>query len=156
MNNTLTLRDITEDDLFIFFELQLDLEAIRMAAFPARSKDAFFQHWKDKILKNNDSQKKTIIAGGEVAGYVLSWEQEKKLLIGYWIGKEYWGKKIATNALNEFLQHLKSRPVYAYVVEHNIASIRVLEKCGFKILKRDHFFSEVYGHDIDELLMELT
>ena len=37
------LRDVTEDDLPIFFDHQRDPVANRMAAFPARERDAFFE-----------------------------------------------------------------------------------------------------------------
>jgi hypothetical protein len=41
MTNEITLRDVQDSDLPIFFEQQLDPEATRMAAFPARDPDAF-------------------------------------------------------------------------------------------------------------------
>lgn len=47
------LRDITEKDLPIFFEQQLDSTANYMAAFTAKDptdKDAFFDHWKKILL----------------------------------------------------------------------------------------------------------
>ena len=53
--------------------------------------------------------------------------------VGYWIGKEYWGRGIATRALSESLDYLQTRPLYARVARHNVASIRVLHKCGFRI-----------------------
>jgi len=51
--------------------------------------------------------------------------------IGYWIGREYCGRGIATAALAEFLGHDLARPLHAFVAVHNIASIRVVEECGF-------------------------
>ena len=39
-------RDVTENDLPIFFEHQWDPGATRMAAFPARDRGAFMAHWK--------------------------------------------------------------------------------------------------------------
>jgi RimJ/RimL family protein N-acetyltransferase len=51
--------------------------------------------------------------------------------VGHWIGKEYWGKGIATKGLEEFLSWDEARPMYAYVARHNIGSQRVLQKCGF-------------------------
>ncbi len=58
-------------------------------------------------------------------------------LIGYWFGREYWGKGVATRALAEFLQGMTERPIHAHVAEHNGGSIRVLEKCGFTLDHRD-------------------
>jgi hypothetical protein len=46
------------------------------------------------------------------------------------IGKEYWGKGVATKALLNFLGDVQARPLYARVAKDNTASIRVLRKCG--------------------------
>jgi RimJ/RimL family protein N-acetyltransferase len=51
--------------------------------------------------------------------------------VGYWIGREFWGRGLATRALSAFLHEVEERPIYAGVAETNVASIRVLEKCGF-------------------------
>jgi RimJ/RimL family protein N-acetyltransferase len=66
-----------------------------------------------------------------VVGYISSWSQEERRLIAYWIGREYWGRGIATAALAEFLGYERARPLHAFVAAHNAGSIRVLEKCGF-------------------------
>jgi RimJ/RimL family protein N-acetyltransferase len=126
------LRKVIEADLPILFEHQWDPEANAMANFPARERDAFMAHW-TKILADETLWARTILFGPEVAGNVVSWEQDGKQLIGYWIGKEYWGRGIATLALSEFLKVLTSRPLYAHVAKHNVGSIRVLEKCGFTL-----------------------
>jgi RimJ/RimL family protein N-acetyltransferase len=56
--------------------------------------------------------------------------------IGYWLGEEFWGRGIATEALaavTEYaFQKLGMARVYAEVFEWNAASMRVLEKCGFE------------------------
>ena len=53
--------------------------------------------------------------------------------VGYWIDRAFWGRGIATTALTAFLRLEQTRPLYAGVAKHNVASIRVLEKCGFVI-----------------------
>jgi RimJ/RimL family protein N-acetyltransferase len=63
---------------------------------------------------------------------VVTWEAEGRRLIGYWIGREYWGLGIATRALGLVLHQIRQRPLHAYVAVHNRGSIRVLEKCGFR------------------------
>jgi RimJ/RimL family protein N-acetyltransferase len=51
--------------------------------------------------------------------------------VGYWIGREYWGKGVATEALSQFLAHAEvRRPLHAAVAKHNVGSIRVLEKAA--------------------------
>ena len=124
------LRDVVESDLPVFFEHQQDPEATAMADFPARDRDAFDTHW-ERILADAGLYKKTIVFEGQVAGNIGSWVQDGRRLVGYWLGKEFWGKGLATQALAELIAELDTRPLYAYVAKTNIGSIRVLEKCGF-------------------------
>ena len=126
------LRSVSEDDLPIFYEQQRDPDATRMAAFPAREWDAFNAHW-SKILANDSVAARTVICAGAVAGNVVSWNDDGQWLVGYWIGKRYWGRGIATQALCLFLDEVTMRPMFAFVARHNVGSIRVLEKCGFTL-----------------------
>jgi RimJ/RimL family protein N-acetyltransferase len=72
------------------------------------------------------------------------------MLVGYWIGREFWGRGLATRALAELLGMVNARPLHAYVAKSNVASIRVLEKCGFVEV------AEQTGDDgIEELILEL-
>lgn len=132
-NGDVLLRDVAEGDLVIFFEHEHEPEANEMAAFPPRERDAFMQHWETKILANETGTAKTLVVDDRVAGNVLSWEQDGRRQIGYWIGKEFWGRGIATKAVDLLLDHVTTRPLYAEVARHNAASIRVLEKCGFTL-----------------------
>jgi RimJ/RimL family protein N-acetyltransferase/heme-degrading monooxygenase HmoA len=126
-----TLRLVAEDDLPVFFEHQRDREAAQMAAFPSRGRDAFMAHWRDKVLGNPANLARTIVVEGSVAGNIVSWAHEGRRLVGYWIGREHWGKGTATGALTAFLRTETTRPLYAWVAEANVASVRVLKKCGF-------------------------
>jgi RimJ/RimL family protein N-acetyltransferase len=148
----LTLRNVAEDDLPILFEHQQDPEANRMAAFPARDRDAFMSHWA-KILDDEAVVAKAVVVDGRVAGNVLSWDQSGHREIGYWIGREFWGRGVATGALSAFLGQVTSRPLYAHVAKHNVASIRVLEKCGFVVSGEDT--STVLGEEAEEFIMRL-
>jgi RimJ/RimL family protein N-acetyltransferase len=150
LTGDVVLRDVTEDDLPIFFEHQQDPEGSRMAAFTPRDKDAFYEHWKSKILSDEAVAKKTVLYEGHVAGNVVSFEHLGKREVGYWIGREFWGKGIATLALSEFLIHERVRPLFAGVAKHNVASVRVLEKCGFRV-----FEESVSDDGVEELLLEL-
>jgi len=128
------LREVTEDDLPVFFEHQRDPEANRMADFAARDRDAFMAHWTKKVLGGDDSVlTRAVVVDGQVAGNIVSWKHDGRVEIGYVYGREFWGKGIATRALSAFLREVAIRPLYAYAAAHNVASIRVLEKCGFTI-----------------------
>ena len=158
MSNELLLRNVVDDDLPIFFEYQLDQEANYMAAFTARdssNQEAFMAHW-HRILTDKTVIMQTIIFNGQVTGSVSSYEDEGKPEVTYWLGKEYWGKGIATWALKEFLaQKNQIRPIYARVAKDNVGSRRVLEKCGFKIIGESKGFANARGQEIEELLLEL-
>jgi RimJ/RimL family protein N-acetyltransferase len=154
MKNNVQLRDAIETDLPIFYEQQLDPEAIQMAAFPSRNRDAFMAHWL-RILADDSVTIKTVLFKGDIAGNIVCFEQLGEREVGYWLGKEYWGKGIATTALIQFLEYIETRPLYAHVAKHNIASRRVLEKCGFKVAAEDKFFSKIFGEDIEEYILIL-
>ncbi len=149
-----TLRDVTEADLLTFYEQQLDPQATEMAAFPARQQDAFMKHWK-RIMSDKTNTLKTILFNGSVAGNIVSWDQDDRREVGYWLGREFWGKGIATRALRAMLSHVTRRPLYAHVARGNLASQRVLEKCGFRIAGTDLSLSAMPGEPVEEFIMRL-
>ena len=87
-------------------------------------------HW-TKILADDRCITRTVEVEGAVAGNIGSWEQSGHREVGYWIGRSYWGRGIATQALSVFLGEVTIRPLHAHVAKTNVASLRVLEKCGF-------------------------
>ena len=112
-------------------------------------------HW-IKILADETIDKKTVLYEGRVAGHVVSFEWSGKREVGYWIGKEYWGKGIATQALSEFLPLVWERPLYAWVAKHNLASIRVLQKCGFTIADEDSGSYDGSGEEVEGYILTLA
>lgn len=130
MNQNVRLRDVEPGDLPSFFEHQRDPEAVAMVVFNSRDRPAFDEHWA-KILADKTGLKKTVVVDGQVAGNVVSFLREGVLEVGYWIDRAYWGRGVATEALSAFLKLEQRRPLHAGVARHNVASLRVLEKCGF-------------------------
>ena len=159
MADELLLRNVVNDDLPIFFAHQLDPEANMMAAFTAKDptdQAAFMAHW-HRNLANPTNIIQTILYHGQVAGSVSSYKEEGKPEVTYWLGKEYWGKGIATWALSTFLAHHNpTRPIYARVAKDNPGSRRVLEKCGFTVIGESTGFANARGQEIEELLLELA
>ena len=125
-----TLREVLPEDLPSFYTYQADPEAHRLAAVEPRDRQAHYTHWQH-IMGDDTSIARAILLDGEIAGNVLCFGQPEDRQVGYWIARAYWGRGIATRALSLFLAELHERPLYAHVAEHNAASIRVLEKCGF-------------------------
>ena len=68
-------------------------------------------------------------------GYVQLVPIEEGFEVGYHIAKEFTGKGYATEALNAFLEYMKEEKVldkvYGICVSENVASKKVLQKCGF-------------------------
>ncbi len=157
MTRDIVLRDVTARDIPIFFEHQRDTDASRMAAFTAKDsadRVAFTAHW-TAILGDDTIPKKTIIFDGQVVGNIVSFAQFGEREVGYWIGKEYWGKGIATKALSAFLRHVTVRPLFARAAKDNSASIRVLEKCGFVVTGVGKAFANARGEAIAEVILTL-
>ncbi|WP_350286105.1 GNAT family protein [uncultured Croceitalea sp.] len=72
-----------------------------------------------------------------IIGLVLQKDvYQKSAEIGYWIGEPFWGKGIATKAVELISEYafdkLNLNRIYTGVFEYNIASMKVLEKNGFK------------------------
>ncbi|HCA87706.1 MAG TPA: GNAT family N-acetyltransferase [Streptomyces sp.] len=127
------IRAVEDGDLEVFFQQQLDPVATRMAAFPARAREPFMTHWTERILGDPAVTARTAVADGEVTGGLVCWaDAPDRLMVGYWYGRPYWGRGIATRALALFLGEVTVRPLYAEVAVGNAGSIRVLEKCGFR------------------------
>ena len=83
--------------------------ANRMAAFPPRDRQAFMAHWRTNVLGAPGVVARTVLVDGEVAGNVLSWEQEGEREVGYWIDREHWGRGVATRALTMFLPQFREQ-----------------------------------------------
>ena len=71
-----------------------------MAVWPAHDREAFDAHWR-RILADDSCIQRTIVDGDEVAGNIGSWPQDGRRYVGYWIGREFWGSGLATQALQE-------------------------------------------------------
>ena len=124
------LRPVEDADLPIFLAHQDDPVAAAMAAFPTRAPDAFYEHWAT-IRADPTNLTRTIVADDQVVGDIVSWLDHGNRQVGYWIGRDHWGKGFATAALRLLLEEIKDRPVTAHIVPANIGSQRVAEKCGF-------------------------
>lgn len=153
---TLALRPVADADLPHFFRFQQDPAANEMAAFTAENpsdRDAFDAHWA-KIRGQDTVEARTILVDGRVAGHIAKHEGFGVPEVTYWLGRDFWGRGIATRALAAFLDEVTIRPLYARVAADNISSRRVLEKCGFAVTNRMRGFANARGREIEEL--ELT
>jgi RimJ/RimL family protein N-acetyltransferase len=149
---------VLDDDLAIFFDQQLDPDANYMAAFTAKDptdRAAFTAHW-HRILANPTVIVRTIVVDGAIVGSVLSYEEDGRTEVSYWLGKPYWGQGIATRALAAFLADVnRTRPIYARAAKDNAGSLRVLAKCGFAIVGADKGYANARGTEVEEYVLAL-
>lgn len=153
------LGPIREPDLEAFFEMQQDPVAGRMAAFTAKDpsdREAFRTHWA-RVLADERVTMRTVLVDGQVAGNVGSFFDPdlQRTEVTYWIARAHWGRGIATRALRELLRVVGTRPMYARAAADNVASIRVLEKCGFVRVDAGRDFANARGEETDEVVLRL-
>lgn len=153
----ISLRGVLDSDLPVFFQQQLDETANRMAAFTRpdpSDRQAFMAHW-GKIRADEGITIRTILYDGQIAGYVLAhaWFGEPE--VSYWLGRGFWGRGVATQALGLFLQELPTRPLHARVAADNLASRRVLEKNRFILTGRETGYANARGEEIVEFVLTL-
>ncbi len=151
------IREVEASDLETLYVQQLDPEANRMAAFVGkhpRDRAAFNAHW-EKILNTPRITQRTIVANGQVAGHVACFPLEGNLEVTYWLGREFWGQGIATEALKQLLSLIVDRPILARTATDNLGSLRVLQKCGFIITGKDQGFAHGRGEVTEEYLLRL-
>jgi RimJ/RimL family protein N-acetyltransferase len=131
-----TLRAVVEDDLHTFSRHQSDPVSIQMAQVPPRDEGAYFARW-TRLLADQTIVTRTITVDRVVAGHIMSFERDGVREFGYWLGREFWGRGIAGEAAQRYLSIERKRPLFAIVAEHNIASRRILSRCGFRHVSTD-------------------
>lgn len=152
------LRPTEVSDLETLFQFQLDKEGAYLAAFMAKDhtdKSAYIDKY-TKLLANPAVNNQTIILGNDIVGSIAKFMMEGDSEITYWIDRKFWGKGIATQALNEFLVIETSRPIFGRVAFDNLGSQRVLEKCGFVKEGTDKGFANARQSEIEEFIYKLT
>ena len=128
--SVLELRATAEADLETLYTFQADPDAAAMAGFPSRDRPTYFSHWSG-VLADPTVVKSTVVLDGAVAGSLVCFGPPQAREVGYWIGRQYWGRGIATEALRMFVEQVSERPLRGFVVPGNVGSRRVLAKCGF-------------------------
>ena len=156
--DNMQLRPVAASDLPTFFEHQRDPLGVHMAAFTTEDPDdraRFDAHWR-RLLGDPSIVMRTVEVEGQPAGHVSSFIGDMGTEVTYWLGRDYWGRGIATAALQALLQVDSRRPLRSRAAPNNGASIRVLEKCGFVRIGTDRGYANARRAEIDEVVMELT
>lgn len=153
----ISLRQVRDTDLPLFFTWMSDPESVRTAAFTSEDpsdRHAFDAHWK-RILADPSVVTRTVIADGAVVGSAGAYGAPDDRQVTYWIDRAYWGRGVATAALGALLVAVPERPLYARAAADNTGSRRVLEKCGFVVTGEDRGYAHARGEETDEVLFTL-
>ena len=116
--------------------------------------DAFDAHWKN-VLQDSIVIVRAVLIDDVVAGCISCFQADGLDSIGYWIGREFWGQGIATRALELLLNEVSVRPLHSRVAVSNIASLRVLQKCGFQVVRHEWSVSTDRYQECEEAVLEL-
>ncbi|MEU2715754.1 GNAT family N-acetyltransferase [Streptomyces sp. NPDC007205] len=152
----IALRAVEDGDLPVFHRQMTDPEAVRMAAFgpeDPHGREAFAAYW--QRVRNSSFILRTVLADGEVAGNAAVYGAAGEREVTYWIDRAYWGRGVATAALRGLLAEVPERPLYARAAADNAASLRVLDKCGFRETARARGYANGRGQEIDEVVLIL-
>jgi RimJ/RimL family protein N-acetyltransferase len=151
------LRPVQDGDLDALFEQMRDPEGVRMAAFTPEDPDnrnAFDAHMA-RVRNSPEITMRAVLCDGYLAGSIASFPVGGQTEVTYWIDRAAWGKGIATRALALLLVLVTARPVYARAASDNAASLRVLQKCGFKPIGTETSFAAGRNEDIEETILRL-
>ncbi|MEP3890119.1 MAG: GNAT family N-acetyltransferase [Hellea sp.] len=150
----LVLRQLTLDDASAISKLGSDKDISRMTGsfphpFPLLSAEFKIMHMKAQNRRGLAYPYAITIDGGELMGIcdLFRRSADAVLEIGYWLGKPYWGKGYSTEAaialMKEARDSLGVSSLIAGVFSDNPASIRVLQKLGFKLTGEEEMYFSI-------------
>ncbi|WP_432157609.1 GNAT family N-acetyltransferase [Streptomyces sp. bgisy153] len=151
----ITLREVHDSDLPVFYRQMNDPEALRMAAFTPKDpsdREAFDAYWRHN---RSIALVRTVLADGDVVGNASVYGEPGEREVAFWVDRAYWGRGIATAALRALLAEVPERPLYARAAADNSGSLRVLDKCGFRETARARGFAQARGTEIEETVLVL-
>jgi RimJ/RimL family protein N-acetyltransferase len=144
--NNLLLRKYEDSDLNILFEIQRNKEAMQYTFCDQNKEDAKKRFNAYAALLNKvgfapwtvlyRSNKKIIGWGGlNEDPFAPGWGVE----VAYFFHSDYWGRGLATELVTTSIKYgfkvLNLKEIGAFVHQFNIASTKVLKKCGFSFVK---------------------
>ncbi|KAB8165737.1 GNAT family N-acetyltransferase [Streptomyces sp. 3MP-14] len=138
------LRDVVDEDLEEFLAQEHDPEAVRRSRFPPREREAFLRHWRTRVLGVPGVFVQAVTVDGELAGNVVAWWEGERRFLGYWLGREFWGRGVGSRAVALFLERERHRPLYADPFVGNVGSVRLLARLGFREAGRERDGEDEY------------
>ncbi|MCS4510407.1 GNAT family N-acetyltransferase [Xylophilus ampelinus] len=129
-----SLRPFSVADLDRVFAHLSDPVAVHMAGLTLPEpgdRPGFDAAWQ-RVFAMPDIWLRGVLANDSFAGHVACYRFQGALEVGYWIERAWWGQGVASSALRQLLAAVPHRPLHAHLLSDNVASLRVLRKCGFQ------------------------
>jgi RimJ/RimL family protein N-acetyltransferase len=151
------LRAVRDDDLDAIFDQMRDPVAVRMAAFTAEDPDdrAAFDAHMQRLRTSPEILLFAITVDGGLAGTIGSFPVGDDTEITYWLNRSWWGRGIATRAVELLLDLLPVRPITARAASDNAGSLGVLRKAGFRPVGKEVAYATARGQEIEETVLRL-
>ncbi len=137
------LRERTEETVRIYFETVRRQGLDRTLPQRAKTAEEAVEDYRQTLLPGAKSYGRTIWVDGTYAGdvwcYAMDEGGEPQAMVSYCVFEEYQGKGVAAEGVSLFLKDTDGRygckSYGAFVYLDNIPSVRVLEKCGFRLME---------------------
>lgn len=146
---------IKKEDAEYLFPLAKDPEVTQYLTWDATTKEdmaKFYTLEKEKFRKGINYSFLVSIASSNIpigSGSLSCVNLEhKSTYIGYWIGKKYWNEGYGTELVKSLVcfgfAYLNLHRIYSRIMTENLASVRILEKAGFR--KEGHTVQSFWGN----------
>lgn len=152
-----SLRPLEDEDLDAIYRQMTDPASVRMAAFTAADETdrrAFLDRM-SRLRADTSVSFRVIDLDGAIAGTIGSFRVDDQREVTYWVDRALWGQGVASAALEALLAETAERPVYARAASDNLASLRVLERAGFRRIGVNRDFAHGRGEEIEETILRL-
>ena len=112
------------------------------------------------LISDSNQFDLNIFLGNQLIGRVgLTFDGDNYYDLGYWIGKDYWGKGYATESSKKLLEYvldkLDSPKIKSGYFVDNFSSWNVLKKLGFKEVRVEKRYSVSNKKEMDLMLVVL-
>ena len=151
------LRAVRDEDLDAIYDQMRDPVAVRMAAFTAEDPDdrAAFDAHISRLRTDPEILLFAITVDGELAGTAGAFPVGPDTEITYWLNRSWWGRGIATRAVELLVDLVPVRPITARAASDNAGSLAVLRKVGFRAVGKEIAFATARGTEIEETVLSL-
>ncbi len=158
-----TLREFAPEDINAITDLDSSPSVMKFLSNGAPSSDETISKTMDSFLKwpkrakglygywlAQTKENKEFIGWFQLRPLIEDIKNYNNLEIGYRLKEKFWGQGLATEVskalINKAFNEIKANEIWAITMKNNLASQKVMEKCGLKFHRED-IFSEYPGKD---------